>query len=162
MPTPTYDKIATQTVSGFATNITFSSIPGTYRDLILVCQGITDTTTQAWIRFNNNSSNIYNFTNASAIAGGTYSAFALATQFRFANRVEFSASERVIAIIQILDYAQTDKHKVVLSRTSRNDGSELQTSRYESTSAISSILIDQEASSTFSDGSVFTLYGLVS
>ena len=39
MPTPTYTPLATVTLGTSAASVTFSSIPATYRDLILIFDG---------------------------------------------------------------------------------------------------------------------------
>jgi hypothetical protein len=71
-----------------------------------------------------------------------------------------STTERVAAIFQIFDYAQTDKHKTVLVR---GNTASLETSasaqRWPSTSAITSIQA-RAVGSNFAIGSTFSLYGV--
>jgi hypothetical protein len=56
----TYEPIATTTLGSAAASVTFSSISGSYTDLVLVVTGIGATvTTFPWIRFNGLSTNIY-------------------------------------------------------------------------------------------------------
>jgi hypothetical protein len=61
MPTPTYTPLATVTLGSSASSVTFSSIPGTYRDLILIFDG-TGSGTTGNLRMTFNGSTLSNFT----------------------------------------------------------------------------------------------------
>jgi hypothetical protein len=61
MPT-TYDKIATTTLSS-AGVITFTSIPATYTDLVLVLSATATSFASVKVRFNSDSATNYSFTN---------------------------------------------------------------------------------------------------
>jgi hypothetical protein len=52
MPTPTYIPLATVTLGSADSSVTFSSIPATYRDLILVLNGTRSTTSGVRARAN--------------------------------------------------------------------------------------------------------------
>jgi hypothetical protein len=66
-------------------------------------------------------------------------------------------------IAHIMDYSATDKHKTVLARS--NDASMVtyaSASRWASTNAITSILIDPDSTTQIAVGSTLSLYGIIS
>ena len=58
----TYVAIATNTLGSAAASVTFSSIPGTYTDLVIVTQAISATADNVGIRFNSDSGSNYSQT----------------------------------------------------------------------------------------------------
>ena len=60
MPTSTYDLIASNVLTSSASNIEFTSIPSTYRDLVIVMTVTADSASFGRMRFNNNSGSNYN------------------------------------------------------------------------------------------------------
>jgi hypothetical protein len=58
----TYEPIATTTGTGSSTSITFSSIPSTYTDLVLVCSVIVPSSSSIAIQFNSDTGNNYSYT----------------------------------------------------------------------------------------------------
>ena len=75
-----FDSIQTYTLTSNQSSITFSSIPSTYKQLILSWNGIyhSNGTTGFQMRFNNNSGSIYYVGNMGS-RGGTYSGSVSAT-----------------------------------------------------------------------------------
>ena len=150
-----YTAIASQTLASSASSVTFSSIPGDYRDLVLVAQynGLAGANLNC--RFNADTGFNYNSVYMYGFSGTTGSAT--------------NSSERLLLTIgsdglsdltlQIFDYAQTNKHKSTLSRSgSATTGSvEAFAGRWASTTAINSL---QLYGGTFSIGSTFSLYGV--
>jgi hypothetical protein len=57
MPTNTYVALATATATGSQSTITFTSIPQTYTDLVLVCSGNTVNLATALLFNNDNGAN---------------------------------------------------------------------------------------------------------
>ena len=55
----TYEPLATTTGTGSSTTVTFTTIPQTYTDLVLVCSDINAQTTDIGVRFNNDSGSNY-------------------------------------------------------------------------------------------------------
>jgi hypothetical protein len=160
MPTNTYTPLATITLTGTDSNITFASIPNTYRDLILVCNYVTYGYTQ--IRFNSDSSSIYStvtmYGNGSNTGSNTYTAAHIDTS----NNVGDPDGSNVNLILQVMDYAQTDKHKSTLLRVNQGGTggyAHAQANRYATTTAISSINVIQTG--YFGIGSTFSLYGVI-
>lgn len=157
----TYEPIATNTVSGSSTSvITFSSIPATYTDLIIVEQ----TTASA----NAYSSIYFNTDNASTNYSRTYLiAVASAVSGRDTNQPTFGAIDYISSgtttnshIYQINNYANTTTYKTLLSRYNLvNDGSGGYVGLWRSTAAITTITFTR-ASGTYTAGSIYTLYGI--
>ena len=163
MPTPTYDLIASNVLSSSASSVTFSSIPATYRDLVLVIEATRLSGTDfAYLRFNGDTG--ANYSNVAMTGDGStdYSQSGSGSdQGRFAI---LGNTSKNLAIISIMDYSATDKHKTFLTRS--NDGATANgvwafVSRWANTAAINSIVID-EGTSSFTSGSTFYLYGIVS
>jgi hypothetical protein len=158
MPTNTYTPLATVTLGGTDADITFSSIPATYRDLVLVVQGKTTAGAAFYARFNSDSTSA-NYPRVGMAGYGTTAA-------------SFSGNEPGIQaafgttantwILNVMDYSQTNKHKTVLQRLSQ-DASEVNaiTTRWANTAAITSVQFIT-ASSTFAAGTTFSIYGVIS
>ena len=158
-----YIPIASQTLGSPASSVTFSSIPTTLngktlRDLVLVLQATATSfdSTRANLRFNSDSGSNYFDINmrgdgsvaTSAAANNTFAAGA-STPTTGGN-----------AIIQLLDYSVTDKHKSGLVRHSAASREVNASSfRWANTSAINTILLINFGD-TWTAGSTFSLYGL--
>jgi hypothetical protein len=75
MPTPTYTPLATVTLASTASSVTFSSIPATYRDLVVVHNnfGTVNNDANSNFRFNGDSgsnySRVYAFWSGSIVSG---------------------------------------------------------------------------------------------
>jgi hypothetical protein len=163
MPTPTYTPLATVTLASAAASVTFSSIPATYRDLVLVSLVLQNTTgvRQGVLRPNNDSFNgtlVYLDGNGSAVFTGTNSI--IGTYYLASGP---AANTPVSVITQIMDYSATDKHKTILNRSGSSfDPTSSYASRWASTSAITSLVFAPNQGGNFSAGSTFNLYGIVS
>jgi len=154
----TYVPIATNTLSSTATSVTFSSIPGTYTDLVVVCNPIeSGTNNQVWAQVNSDTATNYSTT----VIYGTGTA-ANSNRYSSANWVyAFLTADtgNKNAIIQFMNYANTTTYKTVLVRSnSTTSYVQASVSLWRSTSAITSILLS--AQGTFPIGSTFSLYGI--
>jgi len=162
MPTPTYKALATVTLGSSASSVTFSSIPGTYRDLVIV----TDTLASAnglilGFRFNGDTGS--NYSRVWMLGDGVNPGSGTTTN-NFAPLANVWSSDRSITTTQIIDYSATDKHKPLLVRwdTMRSGSFVLrQANRWANTAAITSVTVLQD-SGTISAGSRIDLYGIVS
>jgi peptide methionine sulfoxide reductase MsrA len=160
MPTPTYTPLATVTLASSASSVTFSSIPATYRDLILVFVGTPSTDTYARVRFNGDTGSNYNYVFMYG-DGSTAVSSAFASQtFGYTGNTDAAIGN---TIVQIMDYPATDKHKTYLSRNmSSSGGLTMATAgRWANTSVINSIQVSTNAG-TFNSGFTFSLYGVIS
>lgn len=162
----TYSTIATTTLGSAAASYTFTSIPSTYTDLILVASGLTSTATTTKLNVGNGSIDTgsnYSWT----VVSGTGSA---ANSYRESN-VTFTQNERYAnwdgtnvanTIIQIQNYSNTTTFKTWLSRgNNAAAGVDAIAGLWRSTSAINQIQIAcTNAGRTFSVGTTLTLYGI--
>jgi hypothetical protein len=159
----TYEPIATTTLSTTAATVTFSTIPGTYTDLILVISATATTgSTYARMQFNSDTGTNYSYT---AMRGNGTSA----DSARITNNasIEITYGNSITQgigniIVQIMNYSNTTTNKTALTRIN-NAGVETDANvgLWRSTSAITTIDI-KIAASTFAAGSTFTLYGIKS
>ena len=160
MATPTYTPLATITLTSSSSSVTFSSIPATYRDLVLVASPISSTTSNLTTntRFNSDSGSNYSFvlmrgdgSSATSTSGTATGIQGIITR---ANTVRKS-----LTIMQIMDYSATNKHKSVISRVDAEFATQALAERWANTAAITSINISVTASS-FGVGTSFELYGI--
>jgi hypothetical protein len=164
MPTPTYKPLATITLASSASTITFSSIPATYRDLILVTSATISaaaTSSGGFIRFNGDTGS--NYTRVMMFAESSISS----NQATQTNLDMWAESQNSPAIVRfdILDYSATDKHKTALSRADRGGVRTVASAnRWANTAAITSITITSpdSGSKSYIAGSTFNLYGIAS
>jgi hypothetical protein len=156
MPTPTYTPLATVTLAGTASSVTFSSIPATYRDLVFVWEG-TNTGGGPALRFNGDTGSNYPY----VIMKGPVFSEAGTLSFALVYYAAYTSGNRGMATCQIMDYSATDKHKTVLVRHDGNNVNEVNANadRWANTAAITSITV-VNPSANFSSGSTFNLYGI--
>jgi hypothetical protein len=156
MATPTYIPLATQTLSSTATSVTFSSIPATYRDLVLVLGSFQlPAATNIWCRVNGDGSSSYSY----VYAFGTSSAATSSTNGFLIGGLAQGASMNTI-ITQFMDYSATDKHKTVLSRPTEDlQQAAMIAGRWPQNTAINSLTIRVVANS-MAIGSTLSLYGI--
>lgn len=154
----TYDTIATYTIPSTTSSYTFSSIPSTYDDLVLV--GSTGGSGDINIRFNADSSNNYSQTQLWGNSGsGVYTQRTGALGY-LTWLPQSATVGRTSGIFNIFNYANNSLKKSVLAMSQTNDYQRLYsfTNTYQSTTTISSILIF--ASTNIATNSTFTLYGI--
>jgi hypothetical protein len=161
MPTNTYTPLATITLTGTDTEVVFASIPNTYRDLILVADFVAATTTNAelLVRFNSDSGN--NYSQVRMTGNGSSASSGSASGVNGA-RIGYgpNSSTRSNAVIQIMDYSATDKHKTLLGRTNEPDEVWAVACRWANTAAVTSVSFLYEGVS-LGIGSTFSLYGVI-
>lgn len=169
MPTNTFTPLATVTLGGTDSEILFSNIPNTYRDLILVGTLRTNyaaTNEPLRVRFNGDSTS------------GNYKRIAMSGDGSSASAYSDSPGEVIVDVgatganatsgqfssfrLDALDYAITAKHKVGFTYS---DIAAVQTRRqtwyYNQTTAISSISIVGYFGGSFVSGSTLSLYGVI-
>jgi hypothetical protein len=153
-----YTALANVTLGSSASTITFSSISGSYRDLILIGQGFSSTASGINIRYNGDSGSNYN---QIVMFGDGGSASSSSSSSQTSYQVgRFDSSTLADFQANIMDYSATDKHKTTLHRY--NSAAVLtaaRAGRWASTSAITSFVLSLD-SGTFNSGSTFALYGV--
>jgi len=162
-----YESIATATFTGSALSITFSSIPSTYAHLQI--RGFARTAggnDQIDLRFNGDTGNNYSFHGLSG-DGATTSAEGYASQNRIYNVNSPVSNTDVycVSVIDILDYANTNKNTTVRVLQGRdiNGGGVLQfnSGGWYNTAAVTSITLAARVYNP-TNISTFALYGIKS
>jgi hypothetical protein len=165
MPTPTYTPLATVTLGASASSVTFSSIPATYRDLIIVDSSRSarvSTVDFLLFRVNGDTGSnysrvaMYNVSNTPTSVAQTLTVFTADTR----TAANSTANTFGIGVSQIMDYSATDKHKTVLIRTSAPNFTYASANRWANTAAITSINLFME-NGNIAAGSTFSLYGVI-
>jgi hypothetical protein len=159
----TYVALATNTLGSAAASVTFSSIPGTYTDLVIVTQAISATADDVGIRFNSDSGTNYSQTwlsgSGTAAVSGRYSS---STSVYLDIYGSMGTTLFNNASVQIMNYANTTTYKTFLSRSNRaGAGLDAIVGLWRSTAAISTIVLAPTSGVNFSTGSTFTLYGIL-
>lgn len=164
MPTNTYKALATITLGSSASTVTFSSIPATYRDLILVVQHKVTGGAETDVQFNADTGNNYSTVTLRGGADSSiYSANYTANGIKPQNAVGGATSTNDFFQLDIMDYSATDKHKISLLRSINGSTSFVQNQavRWANTAAITSVKCTASGAS-YASGSTFSLYGVIS
>jgi hypothetical protein len=168
---PTYTPIATTTLSTSGT-VTFSSIPQTYTDLVIICNGYNATQDggSPTIQFNSdtstsgtNYSDTYLSGDGSSATSGRHSSSPYVLIGAVAGW-DTTSTDRASSIVNIFNYSNTTTYKSVLIRSNLASGTypgaEVGVSLWRSTAAISTINLQTSNFGNFATGSTFTLYGI--
>jgi hypothetical protein len=164
----TYEPIATYTATGSVSSYTFTSIPSTYTDLILVCDfayaSLGANTGYPLIRVGNgsvDSGSNYSFT---YIKGdGSTASSGRASNNTYLNSVAtVTGSDRYAAVFNFQNYSNTTTNKSVIHRIgSATKETFACASLWRSTSAINTLQFYDFSGYNFSSDSTFTLYGIL-
>ncbi len=165
----TYTPIARTTLSAAASTVTFSSISGSYTDLVLISQaGSTAGNNNLAARLNSDTGSNYSIT----FLQGTGAA---AASNRASNESRITLGEKgdldstlgSVNIAHFMNYSNTTTYKTILSRannvgssTSSPYGVSAVVNMWRNTAAITSIELFAATGTTFITGSTFTLYGI--
>lgn len=153
-----YIPLATLTLSGSDSEIVFSGIPATFKDLVLIVQGTTTTGAGLPMRFNGDSGS--NYSNVVAYGDGSSTASGSGSGTSF--ELGYFTTNPAMSTVQIMDYAATDKHKTALIRygsPASTNITAMRAGRWASTAAISSITLTTTTGS-YASGTTFSLYGV--
>ena len=159
--TAKYTVLGNTTLATASASVTFSSIPGGYKDLVLVATITSNVTTDIDFRFNGSSASVYSQVIMSGNGSSTFSPSGSNTYLRPTYYGGATAAVGNNVIMQIMDYSATNKHKTILSRTSNaNDGVDAAAGRFAVTDAITSIEVFNISGRIWQIGSTFRLLGV--
>jgi hypothetical protein len=168
---PTYELIATTTLSSNENEITFSSIPGTYTDLVFVVQAQSNSGGSSVngmrCRINGNAGNNYSYTSISGAGGSVTSGRETNVDYFIPGEItQTSNDSRSLCIFTIMSYTNTNIFKSILSRGNTNVQTNANIGLYRSTSAVTSVSISRnffvDSVSKVKSGSIVSLYGIKS
>ena len=159
----TYEPIATTTLGSSANSVTFSSIPSTYTDLIVVYQaGVVSGAADLSLQFNGDTASNYSATylygsGSSAASARTSNGTKIDTTGLGYMDTTLNQSN----IIQIMNYANTTTYKTCLVRVGNaGNGLSAVVGLWRKTpEAINSVKLFS-SSNNLAVGSTFTLYGI--
>lgn len=158
----TYEKIEAKSLGSNTTSVTFSSIPNTYTDLVLIANTrlvSSGSGTNYLVTFNGDSGSNYSIT---YLTGNGSSASSGRASNQTAMDTAYMPSNSALGVIKysINNYANTTTYKTLLSRSDQADsGVFAYVGLWRNTAAITSMTIAGGASNILS-GSTFTLYGI--
>jgi hypothetical protein len=160
----TYSTIATTTLGSAAASYTFTSIPTTYTDLVLIVNSkMTSGADNLRLQVGNSSvdeTNKYSFVYMAGDGSTTFSGKGSNLNDTLSGRLGATSST---SIINFMNYSNTTTFKTIISRG--NDASTSgQTAAYiclwRSTVAINTIKVLEQVGDTFAAGTTLTLYGI--
>ena len=164
----TYEPIASQTLGSDAADITFSSIPGTYTDLVASVTYANSTQNYAVaVRYNNDTGN--NYSNTILYGSGATSSSTRHTSTSYSYISYFGATSATSTStpanvqLSIMQYANTSTFKTFLSAAAGSgsgNGVDRIVGLWRSTSAITSVTFLAAPAGNLKSGSTFSLYGI--
>lgn len=161
----TYEPIATTTLSSAQTGVTFSSISGSYTDLVLVANvKVTGAGGRnATVQFNSDTGTNYSFTyvggNGTTASSGRNSND---NRIRIQGIVGIDANNFYPVIMSIQNYSNTTTYKTCLIRANEASAVQAEVGLWRNTNAINEIRIVAYGNTeeNWASGCTFTLYGI--
>ena len=155
----TYEPIATQTLGSTAATVTFSSIPGTYTDLVLITSNTSSAGLGGVYLDQINGDTGANYSSTKIFGTGTVAGSDRNTSDTGVN-IALTNSTQCNNIFHFLNYSNTTTFKTVLARGNSGGAGQTRASvaLFRSTAAITSFRL---SGVTFDAGSTFTLYGIL-
>lgn len=156
----TYTPIATNTLTSATNTISFTSIPGTYTDLVYVFEGTMTSGTDMMVQFNSDTAT--NYSSTRLYGNGTSALSTRQTSDTAFYPAIGSLANRQSIIFQVMNYSNATTYKTVLNKANNPAGFVgAHAKLWRSTAAITRIDIIGASSGTFAPGSTFTLYGIL-
>jgi hypothetical protein len=149
-----YVPIASQVLTTTAASVTFSGIPATYGDLVLIIDSVGDGSNQLYLRFNGDTGSNYHYISA---RGPSFNVTGTNT-----TRIELGnlTTDRNVNVVNVFDYAATNKHKLVVARSNMpTANTKMIHGRWANTAAITSVTLTSSGVN-FAASSTFSLYGI--
>jgi hypothetical protein len=157
----TYEAIATQTLGSAAASVTFSSIPSTYTDLVLVAAGSMTTGGATGLSLQFNGDTGLNYSKTEVLGDGSTATSSRSSGFGSMNIGLIDSTAQCNSIFQIMNYANTTTYKTALARGNNASGYvRAGVGLWSSTAAITSVTVLPPYN--FATGSTFSLYGIKS
>ena len=161
--TVTYEKIATTTLGSAQSTVTFSTITGSYTDLVLVANYTATVVDQGIrVRYNSDTGTNYSYRNMVGYSGGTLTQQASNVSHTRISAVSSTDSPNTV-ITNFINYSNTTTYKTHISRgnaVGNQSAVEAFCGTWRNTSAITNIEVYLN-SGNFSTGATFTLYGIL-
>jgi len=151
----TYTQIASTTVGTATNTVTFSSIPATYTDLVIIMNGTATAAADVYLNYNtdttsSNYSNTYLSGNGSTAGSGRDPIPAVG--------LFYTTDTNIIA--NVMNYSNATTYKTCISRG--NTAASLVITRvmmWRNTAAINQVVV-KHSTGNFNTGATFSLYGI--
>ena len=164
MPTTVFDKLGQITLSANQQNLTFSSIPSGYRDLIIIGRSV-------WVYASSGNERFAYYFNGDQAANyssvWTYGdAGSLAQSTRIANANNYGGNitdlnnQGGIVISHIMNYSNTSVQTTWQTRTIDGNVAYNMAGYWTNTAAVNEVVLSCAGGSQFKSGSNFSLYGI--
>ena len=162
----TYTPIASQTLSSAAASVTFSGIPQTYTDLVVVFAGTAGGgNNNLVLTFNSDTGSNYSWTDIEG-NGSTAASYRLSNQagIKFAYNLVATGTSQCNTIMHIMNYSNTTTYKTALGRVNTPTsatiyvGTTAGVGLWRNTAAITSLTCSN--GDNWASGSTFNLYGI--
>lgn len=152
----TYTPIASVTLSSAQSSVTFSGIPQTYTDLVLV--GNIDATdyTSVWLQFNGDTASNYSRT---ILVGDGTSATSERTSNGSNMAIGTANTEWGVSIFNVMNYSNSTTYKTAIARGNNNSQTRAGVGLWRNTAAVTSLTVGI-SSADFASGTTFNLYGV--
>jgi len=163
MSTNTYVALDKVTASGSASSITFSSIPSTYTDLVIVAQtSVASGSYQNQLQVNGDTGTNYSTTYLSGSGSAVTSTRGSNVSQAVLGYDDYNTTAiGQMTTIHLMNYANTTTYKTILARGSNaNTGVSTTVSLWRSTAAITSVTVKNSGGVNYASGSTFSLYGI--
>lgn len=162
--TGTYTLINSNTLGSATASVTFSSIPATYTDLVLVVDySLNVSNSSLFVRLNGDTGSNYSNTRISGTGSVASSGRGSnADQARItADTTAQSSSTRQLVTLNFMDYSNSTTYKTFLTRYNSTGGTEAFVDLWRSTAAITSVQIKgYDGTAIIESASTFKLYGI--
>jgi hypothetical protein len=155
----TYTPLATNTLGSNASDITFSSISGSYTDLVLIVNGYLTVDDNVFLQFNGDTGSNYSMTSLRGDGTSATSAKNSNVSQMYLGGILTTATGNIICSIQ--NYSNSTTNKTVIARVNgvTSGATQARAGLWRSTSAITSVKVGA-LSGAFVSGTSFTLYGI--
>lgn len=168
---PTFQSIATVTLSGTASTFTFSSIPSTFKHLQIRGIALSNSIVNAFITFNGDTASNYNHHWAGGDGTNANTNNGINQTYIVSGQTAFNTGSNAIGaatIIDILDYSDTNKNKTLRALNGFDDNTShagyipvtLSSGLWRSTAAITSVTLTVSGGYNWIAGSQMALYGI--
>lgn len=159
-----YTLIATQTLVATSGTVTFSNIPGTFKDLVIeVAHGLSSDQIVG-LQFNNDTASNYSTTRLTG--NGTSATSGRTTSETYIRALAFGVSSATTvgsnaSVLNIMSYANTNVNKTTIERENNAaSGVTAAAGLWRSTAAVTSVSFAAQVGALFAVGSTFKLWGV--
>jgi hypothetical protein len=158
MPASTYVPLSSVTLSTAQSQVTFSNIPQTYTDLVLIVNAsLASGAASLLMRYNSDSGTNYSGTR---LIGNGSAASSERTTSSNQNDIGYFNTSMCNSITSIQNYSNSTTYKTCLVRANTSEYVFGQVQMWRNTAAVTSISITNSSAVNFNAGTTFNLYGV--